>query len=563
MFLGIKGIYYEISIQSNGKDVPVRWLEGYEFQQHVPTDVDFRILLTFIELYRVLLGFTLFKLYTEENLVYPPPLDKELDERGESVGAFKLVQRNQAQAGQGSGVSKKEVKRVIKGIQAAAVGAAAGNDVDMDGDEDDETEIEAGPSTDNTEENEDFVERPSKDASDDVAQGPLTTFNTILSASSVPADSLLFAPYTFYISRETSTKTWEFVVRAMGGRCITSVQCPDLASKEADAITHVIIDRPVTEARKREMENERKWVWVQPQWVADCVNASRVLGAESYKPGALLPPHLSPWEGDGEQARPWLEKDAEAEANAADVDVDIAEEVEEEEDEEEDEDEDEDEDASTATPTYPPALLASASDPTNPTLLHAAELEAETNGVSSGAFKNQLKEATKMLRAEGKLAPAAAAGKKAKGETGEEDLRKIMMSNKKAKLYEKIKYSNKAKQDEVSDGVLFESRIGEPIVELMRDYRKIISSRSGSLSRSASVKRLARLVVRRQGAWDGYAWTTPHCWWTDVQGDGEAGRGGMMGFFSLYRHRTDLGYACTYSRTACISLVARCSTLNG
>jgi pescadillo protein len=82
-------------------------------------------------------------------------------------------------------------------------------------------------------------------------------------------------------------------------------------------------------------------------------------------------------------------------------------------------------------------------------LLHAAELEAETNGTSSAAFKAQLKEATKALRAEGKLAPKKSASAK-QAEASEEDLRKIMMSNKKAKLYEKMKYSNKAKQEEVS-----------------------------------------------------------------------------------------------------------------
>jgi pescadillo protein len=114
VFLGVKGVYYECDVPGHAGDlIKVRWLEGYEFQQYVPTDVDFRILLTFLDLYRTLISFVLFRLYTEENLVYPPPLDVELDERGESVGAFRLVERKPEQGVKAqTGVSKKQVKRV-------------------------------------------------------------------------------------------------------------------------------------------------------------------------------------------------------------------------------------------------------------------------------------------------------------------------------------------------------------------------------------------------------------------------------------------------------------------
>ena len=48
-------------------------------------------------------------------------------------------------------------------------------------------------------------------------------------------------------------------------------------------------------------------VWIQPQWVADCVNGRKILPHEQYGPGELLPPHLSPWDGEGELIRPWAE----------------------------------------------------------------------------------------------------------------------------------------------------------------------------------------------------------------------------------------------------------------
>ncbi|WVF72045.1 hypothetical protein IAT40_006857 [Kwoniella sp. CBS 6097] len=445
VFLGIKGVYYECDVPGQGgENVRVRWLEGYEFQQHVPTDVDFRILLTFLDLYRTLINFTLFKLYTEENLVYPPPLDVELDERGESVGAFRLVEKKAAEGVDGTGqVSKKAVRKAIKGIKATGANA----DVEM-GEEDEDEAAQADDA------DEDFVERPSKaDEVEDVATAPLTTYNSLLATSSTPSTSrqtLLFSPYTFYLSRETSSRTWEFVIRAMGGKVITSLTAPSPADgATADSITHVVIDRPMTAERMREMESGRKWTWIQPQWVADCVNKQKIISSEGYGPGQLLPPHLSPWDGEGEVYRPWLEEGNQQQA-AEGVEAEGEEDDTIERDAvDEDESEDEEEDADEAAPSYPPALLASALDPSNASLLHAAELEAETNGTSHAAFRAQLKEATKANAAKAKSAAPAAAGAGGKKKVGgEEDLRKIMMSNKKAKLYEKMQYSNRERAAE-------------------------------------------------------------------------------------------------------------------
>lgn len=436
MFLGIKGVYYECGVPGQGEEtIPVRWLEGYEFQQYVPHDVDFRILLTFLDLYRTLISFVLYKLYTEENLVYPPPLDVELDEQGESVGAFKLIERKRVEGvdGEGKKVSKKEVKRAIKGIGAGA----------EDGD------VEMDVAADDTEErDEDFVERPSKTTDDDVAPAPLTTYNSLLASSSTPSSSrqnLLFSPYTFYLSRETSSRTWEFVIRAMGGKVVTSLTASTPADMpDADHITHVVIDRPMTMERMREMEAGRKWVWVQPQWVADCVNKGKIIGSEGYGPGQLLPPHLSPWDEEGEVARPWLEGEARIAAveEGAAVAEEEADDVEVKEADGEDEEEEEEDVGDSSTPTYPPGLLAAAASHNDPTLLRAAELEAERNGISHSVFQSQLKDATK-ANVSVETAPPVIKGK-------DEDLRKIMMSNKKAKLYEKMKYSNKQKSAEVS-----------------------------------------------------------------------------------------------------------------
>ena len=40
--------------------------------EQMPTDVDYRVMLTFVEFYSSLLGFVNYKLYTGLNLKYPP-----------------------------------------------------------------------------------------------------------------------------------------------------------------------------------------------------------------------------------------------------------------------------------------------------------------------------------------------------------------------------------------------------------------------------------------------------------------------------------------------------------
>ncbi|KAH9025083.1 Pescadillo N-terminus-domain-containing protein [Lactarius hengduanensis] len=72
LFLSIKGVYYQAEVM----DQPVTWLIPYQFTQtltrtQIPSDVDVRVMLTFLELYQTLLGFVFFKLYTDIGLVYP------------------------------------------------------------------------------------------------------------------------------------------------------------------------------------------------------------------------------------------------------------------------------------------------------------------------------------------------------------------------------------------------------------------------------------------------------------------------------------------------------------
>ncbi|OBZ79745.1 Pescadillo [Grifola frondosa] len=421
IFLSIKGVYYQAEVF----DQTVTWLVPYQFTQNIPTDVDVRVMLTFLELYQTLLGFVFFKLYTDAGLVYPPPLDTKKDEAGAGVGAFSLQEVKHVQPStaakskevevDGKRVSSKDVRQTIKTIAASASGDP---DVDMP------------PSEFNmaNEEEEEFVAHPSTANPEEAASLP--TLKT-LSALPQSSSSKLFSPYTFWLSRETSRPIFEFIVRSFGGRLgwPASSGSGSPFDESDESITHVIIDRPVVEKpdqTEEERERRRRRKHVQPQWVVDCINAGKILLEDLYTQGKTLPPHLSPF---GDRADAY---DPTAGLTAEDIgmyeDEDVANE-----EEEQMEDSDEEEEVRPAQ-----SALKAAAAAEDAAALRAAELEAEAAGVDYGTFEKEAKKAqTKSKKIE---VPAEG--------SGEQDMNKMMMSNKQRKLYERMKYGEKKRTAE-------------------------------------------------------------------------------------------------------------------
>ncbi|KAL0580311.1 mRNA-binding ribosome synthesis protein nop7 [Marasmius crinis-equi] len=433
-FLSIKGVYYQAEVM----DQLVTWLVPYQFTQNIPADVDVRVMLTFLELYQTLLGFVFFKLYTDAGLVYPPPLDAKKDEGAAGIGAFaiqdttrpttKSLPKTKVVEVEGRQVTGKDVHQTIKSL--AATTSTDNADVDM-----------AGPETaTSTNEDEEFVAQPSKSDPQSVAALP-----TLHSLQSLPPslNTSLFAPYTFFLSRETSRPIFEFLVRSFGGRIgwPASSGSGSPFDENDDSITHVIIDRPTYERpdetpEERERRSRRKHV--QPQWIVDCINAGKILLEAPYAQGAtVLPPHLSPF-GEHEGAYdPMLRADEDAAMEDEEEEEEEVEMADDAQDGEQDgeQDEDEEEDATSN-------VLKAIAEATDEAALRTAELAAEAAGLDSTAFEKEVAKARRKLKK----------ASKEKGTDGvedkEKDMNKMMMSNKQRKLYEKMKYSQNKRNTE-------------------------------------------------------------------------------------------------------------------
>ncbi|KAF2656741.1 hypothetical protein K491DRAFT_715137 [Lophiostoma macrostomum CBS 122681] len=329
-FLSIKGIYYQATIQ--GQDI--LWLVPYRFVQRTGGDIDFRIMGTFVEFYTTLVGFVNFRLYTSIGLVYPPKFNAKSDELGGELDAFQL---------EGRGVGSDDGQATNGDTAKAVISAEAQAEVDkVAALAEPERQEEVSTALTRTEEDEntdaiDTFEPTAKDA--DVLPQP--------QASSAEMASL-FAPFTFYLSRETPRAPLEFILKAFGCKRVgwdSTLGDGAFTSDESDpTITHQIIDRPALPSTSQPDPAESsepyattngdgtalkaQWprstmpgrTYVQPQWVWDCINQAKLLRPDLYAPGAELPPHLSPWvkpkKGEYDPNVPLEQQEIEGEAEA-------------------------------------------------------------------------------------------------------------------------------------------------------------------------------------------------------------------------------------------------------
>ena len=496
-FLSIKGIYYQATVQ--GQDV--LWLVPYKFVQRVTGDVDFRIMGTFVEFYTTLLGFVNFRLYTSIGLVYPPKFNAKIDEQGGELDAIKLEgraiegpkqiesQSNENVNGDANG--EVEARGVSENIQKQIAAIEELPDEDVDGQQDQEQAQE-----EDVNDAIDTFETTGDDA--DVLPQP--------QASGSEAASL-FAPFTFFLSRETPRQPLEFILRAFGCKRIgwnAVLGDGAFTNNESDpTITHQVVDRPLLANLPEEHTTDTDLgspatqivrlghripgrTYIQPQWVWDCINEVKLLRPDLYAPGVTLPPHLSPWvkltKGAYDPTTPLAEQEREGEVEeAGDLD-----EHEGDGDSEEDIDDgvpvtnakpppadaemrndngmdvagsesDSDSAQSTTSTTssfagFDDPTAASESETEQPLSQHQRELEAEAAGLTFSDAAQLTKANGQPVKGILKQTKGDEARKKAarKRREEEEELerRKMMMGRKKRKLVDKMLYSNKVKYDE-------------------------------------------------------------------------------------------------------------------
>ena len=260
-FLSIKGIYYQAEIEGQ----TVTWIVPHHFKQTIPSSVDLRVMLTFIEFYASLLAFINFKLYNSMNLKYPPQI----------AGLTPLPDADVL-----SQIPDPEIKISEEGESHAELLAALSQSLaTVLRDEDVEAPDEDIPVDLNVEEDE-------MGARTRQEEEKLNTFKT------------LFEGLRFFLSREVPREALTFSIRSFGGEVSwESSEGPGSTYAESDEkITHHVVDRPSQKHRYLSRS------YIQPQWVFDCINQRHLLPLDEYLPGSTLPPHLSPFvqeqEGD-------------------------------------------------------------------------------------------------------------------------------------------------------------------------------------------------------------------------------------------------------------------------
>jgi len=299
VFVSIKGIYYQAKVQG----VDVTWLVPHQFNQLLPDDVDYRVMLTFLQFYSELLRFVNLKLFHDQGLNYPPNLDIKLYEKRagfksiqlqskpaeapaktEAVKAEEEESHSAAAAAPVAAADKKALQKSVKDVvsklsakqgkgKAAAVDAM---DVDEQAEEPKEEDVD------------DFAELRGESEASLATKTPaeLDAYNA----------ARVFSGMTFLLSREVPHTALEFVILCGGGKVESEIGL-NPSEVSSTRFTHQIVDRPALQGAALSTRD-----YVQPQWVFDSFNSYHCVPVGPYAPGKVPPPHLSPFVKEEEEA---------------------------------------------------------------------------------------------------------------------------------------------------------------------------------------------------------------------------------------------------------------------
>jgi len=288
-FVSVRGYYFEAEI----KGVTVRWIVPHAFTQNLPEEVDFRVMLTFMEFYDVLLNFVLFKLYHTNSLPYPCPappagmddsvttLLKVLETRGDSGFATMIAADNTAAAS--TNLTTKTTSTAKTTGKAIDAGKILKKVTDKSG----QLDSDSGDDDDDDSDNDENEKIDSAALSNALQSQIETTINASTNNSNTLLSSL-----TIFISREVPRHILEVLALSFGGTVGWEGEGSPIEVADPK-ITHHIVDRPKLPASYNSLPKNREYI--QPQWLFDSTNNGLLLPCASYGVGKELPPHLSPW----------------------------------------------------------------------------------------------------------------------------------------------------------------------------------------------------------------------------------------------------------------------------
>mmetsp|Transcript_84257 Transcript_84257/g.272696 ORF Transcript_84257/g.272696 Transcript_84257/m.272696 type:complete len:607 (+) Transcript_84257:124-1944(+) len=247
VFASIKGYYFQAEVCGQS----VTWLAPHQFAQELPPEVDFRVMLTFLEFYRALVKFVNFKLYADLGLAYPPRRLVGRQKLAAELGALEAEMREAGRAREA---------QALQGERAdAEVAEAAAADF--------------GPQSEEAAE----------------LQRQLAAAGRMKAA---------FRGLRVFVNREVPLRPIYFTLLCGGAEEVgwersDRRRSGSAFSANSERITHQVVDRPPEQLERRPGRE-----YVQPQWVLDSFNVGCLLPVAPYAPGRAPPPHLSPFVDD-------------------------------------------------------------------------------------------------------------------------------------------------------------------------------------------------------------------------------------------------------------------------
>lgn len=86
----------------------------------------------------------------------------------------------------------------------------------------------------------------------------------------------------------------QYVCMSFGGNFFTQDAYDANEEEVYSQVTHHVMDRPLPQSLMSSSAAKQK-EFIQPQYIADCINNLFLLPTAQYKPGIPPPPHLSPF----------------------------------------------------------------------------------------------------------------------------------------------------------------------------------------------------------------------------------------------------------------------------